>query len=59
MERCGLLFDKAGLGTSLYFIAQTTGAFFGAILLVKLSPSKFLIFNMIVAQVTSLNLSNL
>jgi len=49
MERCGILLDKAGLGTSLYFIARTTGAFVGAILLAKFSARKFFIISMIVA----------
>ena len=49
MERCGILLEKAGLGTSLYFIARTLGTFTGAILLVKLSGRKFFIVNMLVA----------
>jgi fucose permease len=49
MERCGLLIDKAGLGTSLYFIARTTGAFVGAILLMKFAPRKFFIISMFIA----------
>jgi fucose permease len=62
MERCGLLIDKAGLGTSLYFIARTTGAFVGAILLMKFSPRKFFIISMFVAIaaiITALFMSNL
>lgn len=49
MERCGILLEKAGLGTSLYFIARTVGAFAGAILLVKLSGRKFFIVSMFIA----------
>jgi len=49
MERCRIPLDQAGLGTSLYFIARTTGTFVGAILLMKLSGSKFLIISMVVA----------
>ena len=49
MERCHIPLDQAGLGTSLYFIARTTGTFVGAILLMKLSGSKFLIISMVVA----------
>lgn len=49
MERCGILLDQAGLGTSLYFIARTTGTFVGAILLIKFSGRKFLIISMVVA----------
>jgi MFS transporter, FHS family, L-fucose permease len=48
-ERCGLPLEKAGLGTSLYFIARTTGTFVGAILLVKFSGRKFFITSMIIA----------
>ena len=49
MERCGILLEKAGLGTSLYFVARTLGTFMGAILLVKLSGRKFFIVSMLVA----------
>jgi len=49
MERCDILLEKAGLGTSLYFIARTVGAFAGAILLVKLSGRKFFIVSMFIA----------
>jgi FHS family L-fucose permease-like MFS transporter len=46
MERCNILLEKAGLGTSLYFAARTIGTFVGAILLVKLSARKFFIVSM-------------
>ncbi len=49
MDRCGILLEKAGLGTSLYFVARTLGTFIGAILLVKLSGRKFFIVSMLVA----------
>jgi len=49
MERCDILLEKAGMGTSLYFIARTVGAFAGAILLVKLSGRKFFIVSMFIA----------
>jgi FHS family L-fucose permease-like MFS transporter len=49
MERCDILLEKAGLGTSLYFIARTVGAFAGAILLVKLSGRRFFIVSMFIA----------
>ena len=49
MERCQIPLDQAGLGTSLYFIARTTGTFVGAILLMKFSGRKFLITSMVVA----------
>lgn len=49
MERCNILLDKAGLGTSLYFIARTSGTFIGAILLAKMAPRRFFIAGMVVA----------
>ena len=49
MERCPISLDKAGLGTSLYFIARTIGTFIGAFLLIKLSGRKFFIVSMLVA----------
>ncbi len=49
MERCNILLDQAGLGTSLYFIARTTGTFVGAILLVRFSARKFFIISMVAA----------
>jgi FHS family L-fucose permease-like MFS transporter len=62
MERCGILLEKAGLGTSLYFVARTIGTFIGAILLVRLSGRKFFIWCMLAAipaLVAMLLLSNL
>ncbi len=49
MERCNILLDQAGLGTSLYFIARTAGTFAGAILLIKFSGKNFLIISMLAA----------
>lgn len=49
MDRCNILLEKAGLGTSLYFVARTIGTFVGAILLVKLSARKFFIVSMFIA----------
>lgn len=49
MERCNIPLEKAGLGTSLYFIARTIGTFTGAILLIKLSGRKFFIVSMFIA----------
>jgi len=49
MERCGILLEKAGLGTSLYFIARTIGTFAGAIILVKYSGRKFFLWSMLAA----------
>ena len=62
MERSGILLEKAGLGTSLYFAARTIGTFIGAILLVKLSGRKFYIVSMILAifaMIIMLMVSNL
>ena len=41
MARCGLPLEKAGLGTSLYFIARTTGSLAGIFLLAKIKNSHF------------------
>lgn len=49
MERCHIPLEQAGLGTSLYFVARTIGAFAGAILLIKLSGRKFFIVSMLIA----------
>ncbi|MCX6304561.1 MAG: MFS transporter [Bacteroidetes bacterium] len=62
MERCNILLDQAGLGTSLYFIARTTGTFIGAILLVKFPARRFFIISMAVAiagMVAMLMMNNL
>jgi len=62
IERCNILLDQAGLGTSLYFIARTTGTFVGAILLIRFSGRNFLIISMIVAilgMLVMLMMSNL
>lgn len=62
MARCAMPLEKAGLGTSLYFIARTTGAFAGALLLVKISGRKFFIVSMlagIAALTAMLLMSNL
>lgn len=62
IERCQMQLEQAGLGTSLYFIARTTGAFIGAILLVKISGRSFLIVSMvaaIVVMLVMLTMSNL
>jgi len=49
IERCGIPLNEAGLGTSLYFIARTSGTFIGAIILAKYAPGKFFIISMVVA----------
>lgn len=49
MERCNLPLERAGLGTSLYFVARTIGTFVGAILLIKFSGRRFFIISMLIA----------
>jgi MFS transporter, FHS family, L-fucose permease len=49
MERCGLPLERAGLGTSLYFVARTVGSFCGAILLIRFSSRKFFIWSILTA----------
>jgi FHS family L-fucose permease-like MFS transporter len=40
MARCGLPLEKAGLGTSLYFIARTAGSLAGVVVLARASARK-------------------
>jgi len=49
MVRCGLTLEKAGLGTTLYFVARTAGSFIGAILLISFSGRSFFIASMSMA----------
>jgi fucose permease len=49
MERFNIPLEKAGLGSSLYFIARLCGTLAGSILLMKLSGRKFLISCMVLA----------
>lgn len=49
MERTDLNLNNAALGTSLYFAARTVGTFTGALLLIKLSPVRFLRVTLILA----------
>ena len=49
MERFNIPLEKAGLGSSLYFISRLTGTLIGAIILMKLSSLRFLIIGMAVA----------
>jgi len=49
MERFNIPLEKAGLGSSLYFISRLTGTLAGAILLVKFSGKQFLILSMVAA----------
>jgi FHS family L-fucose permease-like MFS transporter len=41
MDRCGLPLEKAGLGTSLYFIARTAGSLAGVLILAKIRSGRF------------------
>jgi fucose permease len=56
MDRCDILLEKAGLGTSLYFIGRTMGSFFGAIILLKFSGRKFFIVSMLIAIIALLGI---
>jgi fucose permease len=53
MERLSLPVEKAGLGSSAYFLGRTIGAFLGTFLLMKLSSRKYFFWN-ILAAVASL-----
>jgi len=44
--------EEAGLGTSLYFVAKTSGAFFGAILLSRIQVNKFYLVTVIFALIS-------
>lgn len=49
MKRLELDLSRAGLGSSVYFAAKTTGAFAGALLLLKFPPLRFLRLSLIIA----------
>ncbi len=49
MKRAGLELSRAGLASSVYFAAKTTGTFVGAILLLKVLPLRFLRLSLIIA----------
>ncbi|MDD4778523.1 MAG: MFS transporter [Fermentimonas sp.] len=49
MERAGLEISRAGLGSSVYFIAKTIGTFLGAFLLLKTRPLRFLRISLVIA----------
>ncbi len=51
MERVGMSVETAGLGSSVYFICRTAGAFLGAILLVKVADVRYFRFNIIAALI--------
>lgn len=42
MEQSGLSLNEAGLGTSLYFVSRTAGAFIGTFLLTRIAGNRFL-----------------
>ncbi len=48
IERSGLDITTAGLGSSVYFLARTAGAFIGAFLLAKINDVKYFRINLLV-----------
>lgn len=52
MERCAFDIDRASLGSSVYFICRTAGAFLGSFLLVRINETKYLRVNIILAVVS-------
>ncbi len=48
IERAGLDITTASLGSSIYFLCRTAGAFIGAFLLTKLSDIKYFRYNLLV-----------
>ena len=52
MKRTGILLDKAGLGTSVYFAARTIGAFLGAFVLLKMRAEKYLFYSLVIAIIS-------
>lgn len=48
IERCGLAVADAGLGSSVYFICRTAGAFIGAFLLARFSAVCYMRANLLV-----------
>lgn len=51
MERCSMDIADAGLGSSVYFLCRTCGAFIGAILLSKMADSTYFRWNMLAVLV--------
>lgn len=49
MERCSFDVDKASLGSSVYFICRTAGAFLGSFFLARMNEIKYLKINIILA----------
>lgn len=52
MNRAGLEISRAGLGSSVYFIAKTIGTFLGAFLLLKTKPLRFLRVSLLIAMLS-------
>ncbi len=51
IERASMSVDQASLGSSVYFLCRTAGAFIGAILLIKMGDKPYLRWNMLGAAV--------
>ena len=49
IERAGLAVDKAGLGSSAYFLGRTVGALLGTFLLLKVNSRKYFFWNILAA----------
>lgn len=49
MSKAGLEISRAGLGSSVYFIAKTLGTFLGAFMLLRTNPIKFLKISLVIA----------
>lgn len=56
MYRCGLPLERAGFGTSLYFIARTAGSFIGVILLAKVRSGRVFAWTVLLGIVSLLGL---
>ncbi|MCQ2167678.1 MAG: MFS transporter [Bacteroidales bacterium] len=52
IERCGFDVDKASLGSSVYFICRTAGAFLGSFLLARMNEIKYLRINTVLAVIS-------
>ena len=52
LERCGFDIDKASLGSSVYFLCRTAGAFLGSFLLAKMDEIKYLRINLALAALS-------
>ncbi|MCW1735990.1 MFS transporter [Anaerorudis cellulosivorans] len=52
MKRTSLELNRAGLGISIYFAARIIGTFFGAFMLLKISPLNYLKISLLIAMAT-------